>query len=225
MALLGAGVLAIWVDVAPGGEAEFNHWHTREHAFERVSVPGFERARRYVAISGSPKYFMLYETEAVETLSGPAYISRLNDPTPWTARVLPLVRNTNRTACRVTVSLGQGIGGVLATFRLAPVSGRGDELRAWLTGTALPAVANEPGVVGAHLCEADLSVTRVPTQERRLRGREDDVASWVVLVESTDTAPAETAYANLLSIDAILRHGAAEDTAQGIYRLLYCLPR
>jgi hypothetical protein len=31
MALLGSAVLAIWNDIAPGGDDEFIHWHTREH--------------------------------------------------------------------------------------------------------------------------------------------------------------------------------------------------
>jgi hypothetical protein len=124
MALLGKGVLAIWNDIAPGGEAEFNHWHTRERVPERVGVPGFLRGRRYVAVSGSPKYFTLYETESVETLAGSEYLARLNDPTPRTRRALPLFRNTNRTACRVTLSqTGLGtqdarVEGALGTYTL-----------------------------------------------------------------------------------------------------------
>ena len=31
MALVGNAILAIWNDIAPGGDAEFNHWHIREH--------------------------------------------------------------------------------------------------------------------------------------------------------------------------------------------------
>jgi hypothetical protein len=67
MALRGTGILAIWNDIAPGGDAEFTDWHTREHVPERIAGPGFLRGRRYSAVSGSPKYFTLYETEAVET--------------------------------------------------------------------------------------------------------------------------------------------------------------
>src|SRR6266511_1030062 len=146
MGLMGSAVLAIWNDIAPGGDDEFVHWHTREHIPERVGVPGFQRGRRYVAVSGSPEYFTLYETESIDTLSGPAYLARLNDPTPWTRRSLPLFRNTKRTACRVTLSLGDGVGGALATLDLGPEAGRDDELAAWLTGTTLPAIYERPGV-------------------------------------------------------------------------------
>ncbi len=225
MGLLGAAVLAIWNDTAPGGDAEFNHWHTREHVPERVGVPGFLRGRRYLAVSGSPTYFTLYETESLETLATGPYLARLNDPTPWTTRVLPLFRNNNRSACRVTLSLGLGVGGSLATLRLAPRQDREAQLRAWLTATALPVLSEQPGVVGAHLCEADLSATRVPTQEMRLRDREDDVARWIVLVESGGAEPIEAVCRTFLGADQLARRGAAPDAVLGIYRLLYCLAR
>lgn len=223
MGLLGKGALAIWNDVAPGGEAELNHWHTREHVPERVGVPGFLRGRRYVALAGTPQYFTLYETEAPETLASPAYLARLNDPTPWTRRALPLFRNTIRTACRVTESLGRGVGGALATLRLAPAAGREEELRAWLTATTLPALVERPGCVGAHLLEADLGATEVRTEERKLRSEEDAVARWVFLVDGLDAEAVEGACRDHLSVEALGRRGAGAEVALGVYRLLYLL--
>ncbi len=223
MGLLGTGILAIWNDVAPGGDAEFNHWHTREHVPERVGIPGFLRGRRYVAVSGSPRYFTLYETETAETLASQAYLARLNAPTPWTQRALPLFRNTIRTACRVTRSLGDGVGGVLATLRLGPAAGQEEALRAWLGSTTLPALVERPGLVGAHLHEADLAATTVPTEERKLRAQADQVARWVVLVEGIETDAVESACRDHLSPEALGRRGAAGEIALGFYRLLFCL--
>src|SRR5438309_6495941 len=137
MGFLGAGVLATGNAIAPGDEAEFNTWYTREHVPERVGVPGFLRGRRYVAASGTPQYLALYETENLDTLASAEYLHRLNNPSPSSRRVLPLFRNFIRATCRVTLSLGQGVGGVLATVRLGPVPGRADELPAGLTGTIL----------------------------------------------------------------------------------------
>lgn len=225
MGLLGHGFLAVWNDIAPGGDAEFNHWHTREHVPERVSVPGFLRGRRYVALSGSPKYFTLYETESVETLASPAYLARLDDPTSWTRRALPLFKNTIRTACRVTHSLGQGFGGMLATIRFGPLAGQEDVLRAWLTGTTLPTLIERPGLVGAHLAEADLGATQVPTEERKLRTQEDKVVRWVILVDGIEPEVVETACRDHLSAEALGRRGAGGEIALGLYRLLYCLSR
>jgi len=225
MGLLGTAVLAIWNDIAPGGDAEFNYWHTREHIPERVGVPGFLRGRRYVALTGEPRYFTLYETESLATLNGPAYVERLNNPTSWTRRSLPLFRNTNRSACRVALSLGQGIGGTLATLRIGPQSGREEEFRAWFTGTTLPALSERPGVVGAHLCEADVDTTRVPTEEKKLRDQADAIASWVVMLESIDAEIVEAACADFLNEALLTRHGSAPGPGLAVYRLQYSLVR
>ncbi|MGH6904724.1 MAG: hypothetical protein ACREIR_18510 [Geminicoccaceae bacterium] len=54
MALLGKGALAIWHDPAPEIESDYNEWHSKEHMYERVGVPGFLRGQRGVAIAGAP---------------------------------------------------------------------------------------------------------------------------------------------------------------------------
>lgn len=225
MSLLGRGILAIWNDVPAGDEGAFSHWHTKEHVPERVDVPGFHRGRRYLAVEGQPTFFTLYETDDASVLESPAYIARLNDPTPWTQRALRLFRNTNRTACQVTWRHGQGIGGVLATVRLAPLAGREAELRRWLTETALPAALEAPAIVGVALCEANLDATRVPTAERKLRDQEDEVAAWVLLVDGTDLDGVARPLETHVSQAALEQHGAAPGTARGFYRLLYALSR
>jgi len=225
MALLGSAVLAIWNDIAPGGDDEFVHWHTREHIPERVGVPGFLRGRRYLAVSGHPRYFTLYETESLDTLSGGAYLARLNDPTPWTRRSLPLFQNTKRTACRVRVSLGVGVGGALATLDFGPEPGRDEELHASLSGTTLPALAERPGVVGAHLCQADVGATQVKTEEKKLRDRPDELARWVLLLEGTDPGLLESLCRHFVNPDALARRGATPDSSLATYRLQYALTR
>jgi hypothetical protein len=37
----GKGLLAVWADVDPEVEAEFNEWYDKEHVPERLAVPGF----------------------------------------------------------------------------------------------------------------------------------------------------------------------------------------
>ena len=62
MALLGKGMLVTFTEVAPEDELEFNEWYDREHVDERVFMPGFKRARRYLAADGATavKYFATY---------------------------------------------------------------------------------------------------------------------------------------------------------------------
>jgi len=225
MALLGDAILAIWNDIAPGGDAEFNHWHISEHFPERLSVPGFLRGRRYDAASGTPTYFTLYETESVRVLQSPGYLARLNAPTPWTTKCIQLFRNNRRSACRNRVSLGQGVGGALATLELGPAAGGDETLRAWLTATALPALAGRPGLTGAHLSEADVEMTVTRTAEKKFLDKPDTLARWVVMVEGLDADTVAGACAAMLGDEALARHGAAPDRSLAVYRLVYTLGR
>jgi hypothetical protein len=82
------GSLAIRNDCAPGREAEFEQWYQSEHLAERLAVPGFPFGRRHEASFGSPRYFTFYVTETTDVLASGAYLSRLNEPTPLTQRVM-----------------------------------------------------------------------------------------------------------------------------------------
>ncbi|MGH7300443.1 MAG: hypothetical protein ACREJE_08530 [Candidatus Rokuibacteriota bacterium] len=226
MTMVGQGVLAFWHDVAPGGDAEFDHWHLREHIPERVDVPGFLRARRYVTLGGPPKYFYFYETESLDTLQRPPYLARLADPTPWTRRTMPLVRNNKRTACRVVVSVGPGLGAVIAALQLGPRAGREEELRSWLAGTALPAAAEHPGIVAGHQLEGDVEVsTAARSDEKKLLATPDALVRWVVLVEGIDAPAVEGTCRDLLGAEALARRGATDDVALGFYRLQFVLDK
>ena len=119
MPLLGAGVLAIWNGIADGMEGEFLEWHVKEHIPERMALPGFLRARRYVALDGEPAYFNFYEVNATSDLSSASYLERLNNPTPWTRKVVASFTDTSRTICRVQASFGAGAGPVVETMRFS----------------------------------------------------------------------------------------------------------
>jgi hypothetical protein len=219
MGFLGKAILAFWADVEASGEADYVDWHNREHMPERCAVPGFLRGRRYVAVDAAPKYFMMYETETLATLASPAYVERLNNPTPWTRKCLALFRNSNRTACRTTVSLGRGIGGALATIRLGPSSGREQALRRWLTEEALPKVLERPGLTAVHLCEADVETTTVKTAEKEIRDKPDEVARWVLLVEGSDAGIVRRACDEALDAGTLEARGAEPGAITGVYAL------
>ncbi len=152
MGLAGQGVVAIWNDITPEGRGDFYEWHNREHMPERVGIPGFRRGRRYVALAGEPEFFTLYETDSPEILAGADYLDRLNNPTPWTQHAVAQFRNVARSLCRVALSLGHGQGGMILTLRYDVAAEREEEQRRLLAHRILPALADRPGIVGAHLC-------------------------------------------------------------------------
>jgi hypothetical protein len=227
MTLRGGAVLAFWHDLAPGGEPEFVQWHNLEHIPERVGIEGFLRGRRYEAAGEGPRYFVLYETENLGVLDGAAYLERLQNPTPWTQRALPLFRNSKRTACRTILSLGAGVGGAVATLDFGPAPGRETDLRAWLIGSAMPAATKRAGVVGVHLCEADAATTgaKSRTAEGKLQDRTDVMAQWVLMVEAVTADVAADAFREHLGAEALAGYGAAPDRMLALYRLAYCLDR
>jgi len=145
MGQLGYAAMLTWHDVTAGGDDEHEHWHSHEHIAERVGINGFLRGRRFVSLSGTPKYLIVYDVESFETLISDGYLRRLNNPTPWTRGGVAAMQNTNRTLCRVTGSFGTGIGSMLLSIRLSPAPGKAEELSQRLLGGVLPDLAQEPG--------------------------------------------------------------------------------
>ena len=114
------GILAIFNDVAPGREAEFEAWFQGEHLEERLAVPGFLFGRRHQAISGSSGFFNFYVVESPAVLTSKAYLDRLDNPTPLTRKVMSgTFSNMNRTLCTRLLRRGSLRGAYAVTARFA----------------------------------------------------------------------------------------------------------
>jgi hypothetical protein len=223
MTAAGRGILAIWQDIAVEAEEMVQEWYNREHHVERLSVPGFLRARRFLATTGSPRVFVYYETESPAVLTSPEYMERLNTPTEWTRRVMPHFRNYSRTVCRVAAKFGAGFGGAVATVRLRPAPGRTDELAAWITTAALPAVQERPGVTDSQFWRADHEASAIPTAERDLRSDQDTIAEWILVVGGNTPEQIDKACADVLADDMLVACGARGEAERGLYHLIFAL--
>lgn len=226
-AIRGAGVLAVWNDVAEEHEDEYNDWYTNQHLPERVGIEGFLRGRRFRRVSDDPgqRYFTLYETESTATLTSEPYLERLNDPTDWTKRVAPLFLNGARTACSVTTTTGRGTGGYGTTIEFGASADRETELRSWITDDVLPGLVLEPDVVSAHLFESDLETTSAKestAEQAAMADRPTATVRWFVLVESASDVGAGTAR-EALSEEALTANGAESGVKVGTFRLLVSL--
>src|SRR5688572_15568118 len=81
------GFLLVLMQPPPTLEEEFNAWYDTEHIAERLAVPGFETALRYVCIDGAPRYLAMYDLASPEVLSSPAYLKvGFENASPWTKR-------------------------------------------------------------------------------------------------------------------------------------------
>jgi hypothetical protein len=202
------GILAVWSDIDAAAADDYDAWYEREHMFERLEVPGFHRARHYLTVSGAPRYFTYFVTDAAAVAASPAYLAQANHPSPWTQRILPHFRNTNRTACNVLRRIGRGYGAASLTVRLAVVAGWETELLTWLGATQLPALLEQPGIVGAQVWRADRDATLLPVEDRHLRPEPDQVADLVVFVEGTTVEYLEAVAHGPLSAACLGAHGA-----------------
>jgi hypothetical protein len=148
---MGSAAMILSFDVAPDAIGEHDDWHTHEHLPERLAIPGFLRGTRWIALEGSPRYFVLYEVEALATLTSAAYLERLNQPSPWTTKMMPHYRGMTRGLCAVTASFGAGVGHSALLIRFKPAKENSQPLRGWLTTTALPPLPSRSGLGCAHL--------------------------------------------------------------------------
>jgi hypothetical protein len=221
MPLLGSAAMLLSFDVVPDAVAEHDHWHTVEHLPERLSIPGFLRGTRWVALEGTPRYLVLYEVEQLATLQSPAYLERLNNPTPWTRKIMPGYRGMQRGLCSVAGSFGHGLGHLCALLRFKPAPAAAVGLRHWLLSEALPALPGRPGLGSVHWLHGAL--TAAMTQEQRIRGADAGV-DHALLLTGYDRGVLDALLQSELGAAALEQHGAIE-TTQALYRTDYSLTR
>lgn len=201
--LLGRGVLVNWGGVQAASEADYNAWHSLEHMPERLSVPGFRRGRRCQAVGGTPaslRYFMMYEADEPQIFVSAPYLARLNDPTPWTRRILSVYIAPSRTVCEVLASTGRGTGGWLATVQFgqnAPALPDED----WLV-SRMHEAAGMSGILGAHVLRGNASLGQQPTAEKVFResgGEPDRTVALALLIDGLDQGCTQEALAAVLA--------------------------
>lgn len=183
MSLKGSAFLALWNDIEAPRDGEYNLWHTREHVPERLTVPGILSGRRYVDREATRhRYFTLYELNSLAVLASPAYQRIVDNPTPWSLSMRPSFRNFLRYPCTTTLSLGRGMGGALATFRLGAAP------------SGIERLFDIAAVVALHLGEADLSQP-FPLQPTQV----EDGPRYLLLVEANDHAGLAASLPTILS--------------------------
>lgn len=178
MPLLGRAAMLLGFDIVAEAIDEHDDWHTHEHLPERLSIPGFLRGTRWTALGEGPRYLVLYEVEHLDTLASPAYLERLNDPSPWTRRMMPHYRGMTRGLCTVASSVGLGMGHFGLLIRFRPDGDAGAALERWLADDVMPGLPVRRGLGSAHLLRGALPAPM--TSEQRIRGTDAGV-DWALL--------------------------------------------
>ena len=180
------GFLAIWSDIPKLHETNYLHWFTREHAAERVGLPGFIRVRFFRArLPEVRRYFILYDLQSSNTIASESYLERLNDPTQWSRQIMPLLENFTRGGGRRIARRGLGDGAVVAPLSFGT---HGDAP----SDVMLHDLSALDRIASATYFEVDQRVSAVPSYEKSLR-TEDRSFDGLLLVEALDDPALDTA--------------------------------
>jgi hypothetical protein len=173
------GYLVITNDVASGAEVAFERWYQGEHLTERLGVPGFHNARRYVAIEGGPRYLAFYETDSIDVLTSAPYRARLEAPTPLTREIMPFFRNTYRTVMQCDYRTVCGLGALLD---LSVFDARRPDDPDRLGADLMVELARDPAFEGLALLSSAYLQPVAGTSEGKLRDRPDASFEATMLV-------------------------------------------
>jgi hypothetical protein len=214
--MLGSAAMLLWYDIVPAAIAEHDDWHTREHFPERVGIPGFIRAQRWVSGAAALRYFVVYEVSDIDILSAGPYLERLNNPTPWTSRMMPNFRGMVRGFCRLLSRHGSVLGTSGLTIRYSARPGMEDQLHNWLDRDLLPELLQRRGATSAFLLRADALPEM--TAEQRIRGRDAGVDLVLLVTGYSADLIADLARTDL-NANSLEAHGAGEGAVSGVFQL------
>ncbi|WP_250467596.1 DUF4286 family protein [Caballeronia sp. GAFFF2] len=188
------GLLAIWSTIEAHNETDYLHWLTREHVFERVGVPGFRSGRVFKRRASKPsEYLMLYELDTANVMSSTGYLSRLNDPSEWTQRIMPNLMRFRRGGGSVVLKGGHvgGYGSHIAIARFEDIMP--DELTGSTGQELIDALARLDWVVTVQAMTVQTDGTSIATREKSMRRSQEGAFCGLLVIEALDHASLDNA--------------------------------
>jgi hypothetical protein len=148
------GLLFMAFDFSAAHEDEFHDWYDREHVPERLGVPGFINAERWIDEQNPKIHVAAYDLETAGVLATPAYRAVGGDnQSVWTRRVTAMCRRIMRFEGEQLVpgerTAPGGAGGLLVAS-MTPDPGAEAEFNDWYDNEHLPNLCAVPGVLGGR---------------------------------------------------------------------------
>ena len=189
------GLLAIWTDVDPDFRIEFQKWHNCEHITDRITLPGFFVGRRYQGTGDAPTFLMCYETDDASVLASEPYLHAVNNPTPWSKKVIPRSKNLVRAIYSLLFSEGEkplteAPHLILIKFNID--TGNEEANLKGIREGWLPKSCRIPGVHRGRLYRVDENVSLIQTAERKIHGGGPGQQKYLAFFEVAAPDVAET---------------------------------
>jgi hypothetical protein len=212
------GFLAIWTEVEPEHLPEYRRWLSQEHVGQRIFGSGFLGARVCAALDNELAHFILYATESNEVLASQGYVDVLNNPTTWTRRMMPRLKNFDRGAGERVVKVGDGSGAWLLVSRFASLPSVGVRQ----ISATLREMLSSNGVVTLQLFSLDRHSTDIPTQEKTMRSGSEGRFQSLLVIETMTEASLAAVRERLEQLAEAL-FGANAGHESNSYRFIYGL--
>jgi hypothetical protein len=148
------GLLLMAFDFSTAHEDEFHDWYDLEHVPERLRVPGFINAERWIDEQNPKVHVATYDLDSTDVLTSPAYraVGGANQSV-WTKRVTGLCGRIMRYEGEQLAPgdlTGTTAAGALLVASMNIGSDDEAEFNAWYDTEHLPQLAAVPGVLTAR---------------------------------------------------------------------------
>ena len=148
------GLLFMAFDFSTAHADEFHDWYDREHVPERLGVPGFLNAERWIAEDNPSVHVATYDLDNAAVLATPAYLAVGGvNQSVWTKRVTAMCRRIMRFEGEQLVPGDQAApagAGALLVASMTPAAGSEAEFNAWYDTEHLPNLCAVPGVLSGR---------------------------------------------------------------------------
>jgi hypothetical protein len=153
-AAMAKGILIAAMDFSAAREDEFHDWYDLEHIPERLRVPGFLGAERWLGIAEPKVSVATYDLDTVAVLQSPPYLAVGGDnASPWTKRTARFRKSILRYEGEQLFPGDRAAPSEAAALLLIGmnvVSEHEHEFNEWYNTEHIPALGAVPGVLCAR---------------------------------------------------------------------------
>ena len=210
------GFLAIWCEIGAEDLSDYRAWITKEHIADRTFLPGWNGARFCVDVTNERAHFFLYATENKDVFSAQPYLNVLNNPSPWTNRIMPKFGPFDRALGEQLFKLGNGFGSYMLVSRIK------DESSIDLADvkSKFAKFMDMPDIVSVRLMKLDRSATDIKSQEKTMRKGAEGDFHYLLVIEAISEKGGTNAQNHVAQIlkDAF---PSAEKTDSSVRKVLY----
>ncbi|GGE43709.1 hypothetical protein [Actibacterium pelagium] len=179
------GFLAIWCEISAEDLDDYRAWLTQEHIADRTFSPGFLGVRVFEELDNPLAHFILYATDGPEVLNGAEYKAILDNPSPWTQRIMPKFGPFDRALGHQILKIGNGFGSHVAIWKVRLTSPALDTAH---LNEELSIYLGKDGIVSLRVCQLNHDTTDRHSVEKTMRGGNEGDFDLLLVAETTDAS-------------------------------------